>query len=459
MGVVRAAGAILVHNQSLSPGQRQTRSEGKWKIRVRRTRTKLLTERGGQLMKRHVFCRIGLMGLVAGISLATGLLAGQPMAHADSNKVLTVGLMSCVSGPQAVIGNTCKFGWEQGIDYINQKKMLGDIILKQIVADDQLNATVGMNAYQGFKDKILAFAGYDTSGCSALRPFVEQDKKPFLALTTNQTFIYPPSDYVFGIAPPYEEILVGFLKAAKANWKEARSPRLGLISFETPSGRVPISAAKKYGPDLGWEIDPVTIVPPTAVDFSEAIAQIKAKKPDWVLLSLTGGQIKGVLSQAQTIGAKGLTKWLLPLWGGFTDSTTEVVTKENLEGVYGFCLISNPQAQEGAKKWAEWTKANSGKACDESGNSGAVGAFVIAKAIENALQKVSFQELNGPNLSKYGLQRIKNFQMFGDLMPPITFGPDLSRGSSHASVLHMVKGQVQVAMPWFNVPSLYQGKK
>ena len=410
-------------------------------------------------MKREAFYGKGIRGLVVGICLAVGLFAAQPPAHADSGKVLTVGLMSCISGAQAVIGNTCKFGWEQGIDYINKQKMLGDIELKQIVADDQLNATVGLNAYQGFKDKILGFAGYDTSGCSALRPFVEQDKKPFLALTTNQTFIYPPSDYVFGIAPPYEEILVGFLKAAKASWKETRAPRLGLISFETPSGRVPISAAKKYGPDLGWEIDPVTIVPPTAVDFSEAIAQIKAKKPDWVLLSLTGGQIKGVLSQAQTAGAKGMTKWLLPLWGGFTDSTTEVVTKENLEGVYGFCLISNPEAHEGAKKWAEWTKANSGKACDESGNSGAVGAFVMAKAIQKALEKVSFKELNGPNLSKYGLQRIENFQMFGDLMPPITFGPNLSRGSSNASVLLMNKGRVQVAMPWFNVPSLGQGKK
>jgi len=410
-------------------------------------------------MKKNHAGRISFVGLVVGISLTLCLFAPLPHGHAQSEKVLTVGLLSCLTGAQAVIGNTCKFGWEQGIEYINKKKMLGDIELKQIVADDQLNATVGLNAYQGFKDKILAFAGYDTSGCSALRPFVEQDKKPFLALTTNQTFIYPPSDYVFGIAPPYEEILVGFLKAAKETWKETRAPRLGLISFETPSGRVPISAAKKYGPGLGWEIDPVTIVPPTAVDFSEAIAQIKAKKPDWVLLSLSGGQIKSVLSQAQTVGAKGLTKWLLPLWGGFTDSTTEVVERKNLEGVYGFCLISNPEAHEGAKKWAEWTKANSGKACDESGNSGAVGAFVLANAIQKALEKVSFKELNGPNLSKYGLQRIENFQMFGDLMPPITFGPKLSRGSSHASVLYMVKGQVQVAMPWFNVPSLAQAKK
>jgi len=409
-------------------------------------------------MKRDVFCRSGLLGLVVGICLAVGFFVGQPLGHAESKKVVTVGLISCLSGAQAVIGNTCKFGWEQGIEYINKQKMLGDIELKQLVVDDQLNATVGLNAYQGLKDKILAFAGYDTSGCSALRPFVEQDKKPFLALTTNQTFIYPPSDYVFGIAPPYEEILVGFLKAVKANWKEARAPRLGLISFETPSGRVPISAAKKYGPDLGWEIDPVTIVPPTAVDFSEAIAQIKAKKPDWVLLSLSGGQIKGVLNQAQTVGAKGLTKWLLPLWGGFTDSTTEIVTKENLEDVYGFSLISNPDAHEGAKKWAEWTKTNSGKASDESGNSGSVGAFVMAKAIQRALEKVSFQELNGPNLSKHGLQRIENFQMLGDLMPPITFGPKLSRGSSHASVLRMVKGQAQVAMPWFNVPSLSEVK-
>ena len=360
--------------------------------------------------KMDVFRKPDLFGLAIGVFLAFCVFLSTTPAQASSEKELTVGLMSCISGPQAVIGNTCKFGWEQAIEYINKEKMLGDIKLKHIVADDQLNATVGLNSYQGFKDKVLAFAGYDTSGCSALRPFVEQDKKPFVALTTNRTFIYPPSEYVFGIAPPYEEILVGFLKAVKADWKESRPPKLGLISFETPSGRVAISAAEKYGPDIGWEIDPISIVPVTTVDFSEAIARIKEKKPDWVLLSLTGGQIKGVLSQAETAGAKKMTNWLLPLWGGFTESTTNVVKKENLEGVHGFCLISNPDAQEGAKKWAEWTVANSGKACDESGNSGAVGAFVIAEAIKLALEKVSFEELNGPNLAKYGLQRIQIFK-------------------------------------------------
>jgi branched-chain amino acid transport system substrate-binding protein len=410
------------------------------------------------MKKKGFLSKGGTVALMIFMFAAMISFVGGPWAHAASDKVITVGLMSCISGPQAVIGNTCKFGWEQAIEYINQKKMLGDIELKQIVADDQLNATVGLNSYQGFKDKVLTFAGYDTSGCSALRPFVEQDKKPFVALTTNRTFIYPPSGYVFGIAPPYEEILVGFLKAVKADWKESRPPRLGLISFETPSGRVPISAAEKYGPDIGWEIDPVTVVQPTTVDFSDAIARIKAKKPDWVLLSLTGGQIKGVLTQAGTAGAKDATKWLLPLWGGFTESTTKVVPIEQLEGVYGFCLISNPDAHKGAEEWREWTKANSGTGSDESGNSGAVGAFVIARAIQLALEKVSLDDLNGPNLAKYGFQRIENFQMFGDLMPPITFGPNLSRGSSNGSVLRMVNGKPQVAIPWFNIPSLGGGK-
>lgn len=391
--------------------------------------------------------------LVAMVSIGMIGFSASVMAG-SAEKTITVGLLSCISGPQAVIGNTCKDGWEQAVHYINKNKMLGDIVLKQIVADDQLNATVGLNAYQGFKDKVLCFAGYDTSGASALRPFVEQDKKPFVPLTTNRTFIYPPSPYVYGITPPYEEILIGFLKAVKADWKGSKPPKLGLISFETPSGRVPISAAKKYGPELGWEIGPVAIVPPTTVDFSEAIARIKAEKPDWVQLSLTGGQIKGVLTQAERAGAKDSTRWLLPLWGGFTKSTMMVVPPEQLESVYGYCLISNPAVHDGAKKWDEWTTTNLGKSTDESGNSGAVGAFVITRAIQLALEKVPFDKLDGANLAKYGFQRIQDFQMFGDLMPPLTFGPDRSRGSSKASVLQMVKGTPQKAVEWFDAPSL-----
>lgn len=410
-------------------------------------------------MRRSIlFFKVGLAVFSMCTAVFLGLGADQSTVWADSGKTITIGLMSCISGPQAVIGNTAKFGAEQAVDYVNKEKLLGkDIQLKLIVADDQLNATVGLNAYQRVKSSLLTFTGYDTSGCSALRPFVEQDKIPFVALTTNRTFIYPPSDYVFGVAPPYEELLVGFLKAVKDSWKEQRAPRLGLISFETPSGRVPVSTALKFGPELGWELDPVSIIPPTSVDFSEAIARIKAKKPDWVLLSLTGGQIKGVLNQANVSGVKDMTKWMLPLWGGFTKSTMMVVPKEELEGVYGFSIISNPDVQEGAKKWAEWTQANSGTPCDESGNSGAVGIFLITKAIQLALEKVSLQDLNGPNLSKHGFQRIKDFQMFGDLMPPITFGPNLSRGITKASLLRMVEGKPQGAIPWFDLPSL-EGK-
>ena len=411
-------------------------------------------------MKNRTFVgKITVLGLAVFMVMSLSLLVCNSQVYADSKKTVTIGIMSCISGAQAVIGNTYLYGAQQAVQYVNKEQLLGkDVELKAIVIDDQLNATVGLNAYQRVKDKILAFTGYDTSGCAALRPFVEQDKKPFVACTTNRTFIYPPSKYVFGVATPYEELLVGFLKAVKANWKEKRAPRIGLISFDIPAGRVAVNAAKKYGSDIGWEIGPISVVPVTSVDFSEAIARIKAKKPDWVLLSLTGGQIKGVLTQAETSGVKGMTKWLLPLWGGFTESTTMVVPKEQLEGVNGFCMISNPDVHEGAKKWAAWTKANGGKPSDESGNSGAVGVFILTRAIQLALEKVSLDDLDGAKLSEYGFQRIKDFQMFGDLMQPITYGPNRSRGNTKASILKMVNGKAKEAITWFELPSLAESK-
>lgn len=403
----------------------------------------------------NCFKRVCLTGLIYSMVVCLGVLALNSQAYAASPKTISIGIMSCISGGQAVIGNTYLYGAEQAVKYVNEKKLLGeDITLKGIVIDDQLNATVGMNAYQRAKNKILAFTGYDTSGMMALRPFVEQDKMPWVPCTTNRSFIYPPSKYVFGVAMPYEELMVGFLKAAKADWKEKRAPKLGLISFDIPSGRVAISAAKKYGPELGWEVGPVSVVPLTTVDFSEAIARVKEEKPDWIQLSLTGGQMKNLFTQVSAAGLKDKTNWLLPLWAGFVEATTSVVPTELLEGVHGYCIISNPDVHAGAKEWAEWTKGNGGKPCDESGNSGAAGVFIITHAIQLALEKVSVDELDGPKLSEYGFQRIKNFQMFGDLMPPVTYGPDNSRGVSKACILQMVNGKVQGNIDWFDVPAL-----
>jgi len=383
------------------------------------------------------------------------VFAFNSQAYAASPKTITIGIMSCISGGQAVIGNTYLYGAEQAVKYVNQKKMLGkDITLKAIVMDDQLNATVGMNAYQRAKSDMLAFTGYDTSGMAALRPFVEQDKKPWVPATTNRSFIYPPSKYVFGGAMPYEELMVGFLKAAKANWTQKRPPKLGLISFDIPSGRVAISAAKEYGPKLGWEIGPVSVVPLTTVDFSEALSRIKAERPDWIQISLSGGQMKNLFTQVEVAGLKDKVNWLLPLWAGFVEATTSVVPPKLLEGVYGYCIISNPDVHAGAKEWAAWTKANGGKPSDESGNSGAAGVFIIARAIQLALEKVGVDELDGTKLSEYGFQRIKNFQMFGDLMPPVTYGPNNSRGISKACILQMVGGKVKGSINWFDVPEL-----
>jgi ABC-type branched-subunit amino acid transport system substrate-binding protein len=404
-------------------------------------------------MESKAFYKKGIWGVYVGIM--TLVFCFFAIHSPVQGKDLTIGYLSGISGAQAHICNLNRFGTEQAVEYVNKNQLLGkDISLKLLVADSQINVTVALNAYQGFKDKVLTFIAYDTSGASGLRPFVEQDRKPFVALTTNGTFVYPPSKYLFGFAPPYEELLVGFMKAVKSSWKEKRPPKIGLISFETPSGRVANSAAQKYGPEIGWDVNPVSIVALTTVDFSEAIARIKAEKPDWVLLSLTGGQIKNVLEQAGTAGIKNSTRWLLPMWGGFNESMTEVIPMEALNGVYGFCMASHPDVHAGAKKWGEWTKSNAGKISDEAGNSGAAGVFIVMRAIQLALEKVPIEKLDGEKLSENGYQRIKNFQMFGDLMPPVTFSPTVTRGSTKATILRMENQRVKEAIAWFDVPSL-----
>ena len=128
-------------------------------------------------MKNRTFVgKITVLGLAVFMVMSFSLLVCNSQAYAASKKTVTIGIMSCISGAQAVIGNTYLYGAQQAVQYVNKEQLLGkDVELKAIVIDDQLNATVGLNAYQRVKDKILTFTGYDTSGCAALRPFVEQE--------------------------------------------------------------------------------------------------------------------------------------------------------------------------------------------------------------------------------------------------------------------------------------------
>ncbi|MCG7851803.1 MAG: hypothetical protein MIO92_04700, partial [Methanosarcinaceae archaeon] len=56
--------------------------------------------------------KIAVLGLTVLMVASLGVFVCNSKAYAASKKNITIGLMSCISGPQAVIGNTCKYGAE-----------------------------------------------------------------------------------------------------------------------------------------------------------------------------------------------------------------------------------------------------------------------------------------------------------------------------------------------------------
>ena len=93
-------------------------------------------EKGGFEMRKEIVNKSIILGLAVFMVVSLCVFAYNSPAYAGPKKTITIGLMSCISGPQAVIGNTCKYGAEQAVDYVNKEQLLGsDIQLKLIVVE------------------------------------------------------------------------------------------------------------------------------------------------------------------------------------------------------------------------------------------------------------------------------------------------------------------------------------
>lgn len=260
--------------------------------------------------------------------VAAALAAGAALlAPGVSAQDLRIGLVSTLTGPQAVTGQHLRDGFLLGVTHAGGK--LGGLDTKVVVVDDQLKPDVAVQEVDGLlkRDNVSIVAGvvYSNILMAVYKPVVESDAflisanagpAPVAGARCSENFFATSwqNDQTHGAVGKYvtdSGVKKVFLLAP--NYQAGKD---GLTGFKRHfKGEVVDEVYTKLG----------------QLDFSAEIAKIQSAKPDAVYTFMPGGMGVNLVKQYAQAGLKDR----IPLYSAFTvDETTLPATEEAGLGLF-----------------------------------------------------------------------------------------------------------------------------
>ena len=347
-------------------------------------------------------------------------------ATASAAETVKIGAAFSLTGNAAVYGGQQKAGVLLAVDEINKSGKLPGITLEAIVEDDGTSKEQGINVFQRFinRDKVSAIIGPTLSTtATAADPIAQMAKTPVVAVSnTAPKGITDIGDYVWRVSLTEAQVIPSALKAARAKLGFKNAAILyGNDDVFTKGGFDVMKASLEAE---GVQILEIQTFATKDRDFNAQLTALKAKNPDFLMVSALAEQAAGIVTQARQLG------WNVPVMGG--------------NGFNSPAFIKNAgAAAEGVLVGTAWNKASAdplnqafiaaqkarGNDPDQFCAQAYTGVLVVAEAIKLAGNK------GGRDDIKAGFEKLK------DLPTPLgkfSFLP--SRDGSHAAAVQVVKG-------------------
>ncbi|MDP2848923.1 MAG: ABC transporter substrate-binding protein [Humidesulfovibrio sp.] len=276
-----------------------------------------------------------LLGLGLSLALAAGGCGGEKKDDAAAVKPggdIRIGGIIDLSGPTSSVGVPYAEGVKAGAAYINANGGIGGAKIVLDVQDDAYNVQQGLSIYKKFaQEKVAAIQGYGTAVTEALTRMAAKDEIPYFSASYSAHLTDPKTaPYNFFTSADYSTQVRAGLKHFKANWKEARAPKLAFLYPDHPYGLAPIPAAKEYAAELGFEIVGEAAVDLKAIDATTQLLPLKDKKPDFIWIGGTTPSTAVILKDAKKIGLK--ATFLTNIWG--SDENLIKMAGDACEGAY-----------------------------------------------------------------------------------------------------------------------------
>jgi branched-chain amino acid transport system substrate-binding protein len=340
--------------------------------------------------------------------LVASTLAAVVMAQAPAP--LRIGVIQPLSGPVAASGSYVRMGAEIARDWINARGGVLSRRVELVIEDNKSDPKEAASAAEKLivRDKVPAIMGaWGSSMTLAAMPKLEEYGVPMVVETSSAASITKRGNpWVFRISPPSEMEALGLEPyVAKLGVKRA-----DFLAVNTDWGRGAITAFGDMLKKKGVAVGATEFMDQAATDMNAQITKIKGTGGDTLFLTTSVEQITLVLKQAQE---QRLQRKIVTTGGSSSPNQLVKQAGAAAEGTYHllFFMPWFPEAMPDGKLAKafvdEWTKRGHPFEGLTEGFRGHDGIATIAeairiagkaeaKAIREALWKVSITGVNGP---------------------------------------------------------------
>jgi branched-chain amino acid transport system substrate-binding protein len=341
--------------------------------------------------------------VLAAAALVTG-------GGAQSPAPVKIGVIQPLSGPVAASGNYVRMGAEIARDWTNSRGGVLGRKIELVIEDNKSDPKEAASAAEKLivRDKVPAIMGaWGSSMTLAAMPKLEEYGVPMVVETSSAATITKRGNpWIFRISPPSEMEALGLEQYVD----KLGIKRADFLAVNTDWGRGAITAFGEMLKKKGVGVGAAEFMDQAATDMNAQITKIKGTGADALFLTTSVEQITLVLKQAQeqrlarkiiTTGGSSSPNQLIKQAGAAADGTYHIL----------FFMPWFPEAMPDGKlakafvdEWARRGHPFEGLTEGFRGHDGIttiveavrLGGKDEAKAIRDALWKVSVTGVNGP---------------------------------------------------------------
>jgi len=385
--------------------------------------------------------------------------ASLPLVSAHAEKILYVGGTQSLTGPFAEDSAAVLAAIEDYVKYVNETKSLApwraekfpaDIKLEVLWRDDELKPPKALSIYEELKAKGMLVARISGSPIAlALKDRLWEDQMGATSMATGPYYLSPPQSCLT-YYPIYTDSCAAIADWFKANWKEARKPRVAYLTADNAMGRsIEIPEMKAYLEKIGYEFVGTQYVPlvPTSPPTTQ-LSWLKQKGVDLALGVMINPGSQPTVKEMARLGM-GPNQPYKMTFGVPAPGHAAVFAAAMGELGDGYVCAGSFRpmddlATPGIKFCSDLQdKYRTGKRITHiMYEAGVLEAMIQVEALRLAMQKVPFEKLTRRDVLEQGFFQIKNLPTGGISSTPLTYGKGDIEGVDQIRIDQVQKGKV-----------------
>jgi ABC-type branched-subunit amino acid transport system substrate-binding protein len=378
---------------------------------------------------------------------------------ARAEKVLYVGGTQSLTGPFAEDSAAVLAAIEDYVKYVNETKSLApwrqekfpaDIKLEVLWRDDELKPAKALSIYEELKAKGMLVARISGSPIAlALKDRLWEDRMGATSMATGPYYLSPPQSCLT-YYPIYTDSAAAIADWFKANWKEARKPRVAYLTADNAMGRsIEIPEMQAYLENIGYEFVGTQYVPlvPTSPPTTQ-LTWLKQQGVDLAVGVMINPGSQPTVKEMVRLGMGPFQPYKMTFGVGAPGHAAVFAAAMGELGDGYVCAGSfrpmDDLATPGIKFCSDLQdKYRSGKRVTHiMYEAGVLEAMIQVEALRLAMQKVPFEKLTPRDVLEQGFFKIKNLETGKISSTPLTYGPGDIEGVDQIRIDQVQKGKV-----------------